>query len=537
MAGPDDHDDIDGRVDHHGSAPGDVTRDEATATPTAGPRRRGPVVAGALGLAALAALLGTGMASEDPAPPETTVAEVRAPLPTGSEVAGRDGAESSAVRLATALDAVAGDEGEPCAEDDLVVRWSDPQTEPEHGAWVEPLGAPEDGDDSANGIVACRGSDLEVAGFQADYRDGRWSVAFVPDLAHDEHELAASQPTTGDRQDEARRANHDADRSEPHDHAEAPDGDHEDGEDLLDPTLAPDGEPVLPGTGDDPDVLGDDSPWVGLWDDVAPDVEPLASYEPQQICSPSPKPGAVGFRNLVLRAYPDTRDSGISRACDQGGRSEHKEGRAWDWGVHVDDPEERQAAAEVIGWLLATDEHGNEHAMARRLGVMYVIYNGHIWSAYAAERGWQPYVGRSDHTDHVHVSFDVAGGLGQTSFWQVPGLEQLADSRFGPAAILPEYGGGIGFVPSPSDEDAAAPAEEASGSPTTATPAPSAPRPGAGGGGGTPAQPAPAPAPPTPPPPPPTTLPPTTVPRPPVLGPIDDLLGPILCGLLPCPPP
>ncbi|OWY59435.1 hypothetical protein B7486_74580, partial [cyanobacterium TDX16] len=194
---------------------------------------------------------------------------------------------------------------------------------------------------------------------------------------------------------------------------------------------------------------------------------------PQQLCSPSPKPGTVGFRNLVLQAYPMTGDSGIGRDCGQGGRSEHKEGRAWDWSANVHDPEERQAAAEVIGWLLATDEHGNEFAMARRLGVMYLIYNGNIWSAYAADAGWRPYVGRSDHTDHVHISFDEAGGLGQTSFWDVPGLEELANSRFGPAAILPENGGGIGYELTPLEEGAP-PAEGASGTLSPPAPPPSA---------------------------------------------------------------
>ena len=94
--------------------------------------------------------------------------------------------------------------------------------------------------------------------------------------------------------------------------------------------------------------MAPDSPWVGLWDE---EIEPLASYQPQQVCSPSPKPGTEGFHDLVLRTYPDSGDFGISRDCAQGGRSEHKEGRAWDWGVNVNDPDQKEHAAEVIGWL------------------------------------------------------------------------------------------------------------------------------------------------------------------------------------------
>ena len=60
-------------------------------------------------------------------------------------------------------------------------------------------------------------------------------------------------------------------------------------------------------------------------------LDDLAPYRPQTTCSPSAKPGVVGFRNLVLAAYPATASWGISRACSIGGTSEHKEGRAWDW--------------------------------------------------------------------------------------------------------------------------------------------------------------------------------------------------------------
>jgi hypothetical protein len=521
-----------------------VPADETPKTTTGRRRRLAPVATAAAGLVVGVALVGTGMAAEDEPVADPAETMEREPLPTGSEVEGRDGAETSAERLVAALDAVARAEDEPCDPDDLVVQWHEPAAEPENGAWVEPLGPPAEGEDEGNGIVACRGSDHEVAGFQAQYEGGRWSVALVPDLGHDDGEVASSEQHTGDQHEQAAAGNHEAD--EHLDDEEAADDEAEVATPAVpDVTEVPDvagaevPDPgdvaVLPGTGDDPNVLAEDSRWRGLWDEIAPDIEPLASYEPQQVCSPSAKPGANGFRNLVLQAYPMTGDSGISRACGQGGRSEHKEGRAWDWSANVHDPEERQAAAEVIGWLLATDEHGNEHAMARRLGVMYVIYNGNIWSSYDADAGWRPYVGRSDHTDHVHISFNEAGGLGQTSFWDVPGLEELANSRFGPAAILPEYGGGIGYELT-SPEEGSSPAGGAPGMLSPPVPPPSSSQPGGGGGGGapgpTPSSPGPTAPPPLPPPPslPPVTLPPITLPQPPDLGPIDDLL----CGLLPC---
>jgi hypothetical protein len=57
----------------------------------------------------------------------------------------------------------------------------------------------------------------------------------------------------------------------------------------------------------------------------------------------------------VLTRYPETGDSGILRGCHVGGRSEHKEGRAWDWHVNADDPEDRARVTQLINWLLAPD--------------------------------------------------------------------------------------------------------------------------------------------------------------------------------------
>ena len=179
--------------------------------------------------------------------------------------------------------------------------------------------------------------------------------------------------------------------------------------------------------------------WHGLFDAFA--IEDLAPYEPQTTCSPSPKAGTYAFAEIVTDAFASTDTSGISRACDQGGRSEHKEGRAWDWSALVSDEDDAAAASQVIGWLLATDEHGNEYAMARRLGLMYIIYNQSIWRAYAPELGWVGYTGPDPHTDHVHFSFSRAGGLGDTSFWQVADLPDVDATDFGPYALLPDAGG------------------------------------------------------------------------------------------------
>ncbi len=146
-------------------------------------------------------------------------------------------------------------------------------------------------------------------------------------------------------------------------------------------------------------------------------IEPLAAYEPQTTCSVSAKPGMADLAARILKAYPGTRSMGIVRACGVGGRSEHKEGRAFDWGVSVHNARDRAAVKNFTTWLLATDKHGNRYAMARRLGVQYVIWNKRIWGSYAGSAGWRPYSGASPHTDHVHISLTRAGGDGRTSFW------------------------------------------------------------------------------------------------------------------------
>jgi len=146
-------------------------------------------------------------------------------------------------------------------------------------------------------------------------------------------------------------------------------------------------------------------------------IEALAEYDPQSICDPVSKPGALALRSLLTTAYKGTGDLGIVRACNIGGTSEHKEGRAWDWAVNAYSTTQDAQAKDLLAWMLATDAQGNTYAMARRLGIMYMIYNQHIWSASQADAGWRPYTGPNPHTDHVHISLTRVGGAKTTSYW------------------------------------------------------------------------------------------------------------------------
>jgi hypothetical protein len=155
-------------------------------------------------------------------------------------------------------------------------------------------------------------------------------------------------------------------------------------------------------------------------------IDGFASYDPQDTCDPTAKPGTASFKDFILATYPSTGNSGIVRACNIGGTSEHKEGRAWDWTANVNNAGQKDIADTVIAWLLKTDEHGNACALARRTGMMYFIWNKQIWGAYrspngsCATAGWKAYTGTNPHTDHVHLSFSWAGANQQTTWWTSP---------------------------------------------------------------------------------------------------------------------
>ncbi|MDX6201408.1 MAG: hypothetical protein QOJ83_908, partial [Frankiales bacterium] len=165
-------------------------------------------------------------------------------------------------------------------------------------------------------------------------------------------------------------------------------------------------------------------------------IEAFQPYVGQTTCDPVAKPGVKAFLNLLLAAYPDTGSDGIVRDCGIGGQSEHKEGRAFDWQVSATNPTDVKHVNDLMAWLLATDRYGNKDAMFRRLGLMYMIWNKRIWKSYQADRGWQPYSGVSEHTDHVHFSFSWAGARKATSYW----TGHVAAIDYGPnRAPVPTY--------------------------------------------------------------------------------------------------
>jgi peptidoglycan hydrolase-like protein with peptidoglycan-binding domain len=145
-------------------------------------------------------------------------------------------------------------------------------------------------------------------------------------------------------------------------------------------------------------------------------VEGPSPYLGQNSCDPTAKPGTVALKDLLISSYGGG-SLGIVRSCGIGGASEHKEGRAFDWALSVASTADKARAAQFLTWLTANGPDGQPGYNARRLGVMYAIWNRQVWSIYNASAGWRPYTGADPHTNHMHISLSWSGALKRTSFW------------------------------------------------------------------------------------------------------------------------
>ena len=149
-------------------------------------------------------------------------------------------------------------------------------------------------------------------------------------------------------------------------------------------------------------------------------------YDTATHCNPTPHKGVLA----ALRWLP-RHTNGISWGtyrCEKWGKgsaSLHAEARAIDW-----HPSSRADAAQLIDLLLAPDKDGNEHALARRMGIEELIWDCSYWGAGAPDfRDYAYCYGRDGqrrkhldptaaHMNHVHIGFSKKGARGQTSFWK-----------------------------------------------------------------------------------------------------------------------
>jgi hypothetical protein len=172
------------------------------------------------------------------------------------------------------------------------------------------------------------------------------------------------------------------------------------------------------------------SAWA--WTNPADSPELLGSpiedphYDFAHHCGPRTTPGIRLLQRWVDAHYPGV-SWGVYRCerLDKHSRSLHSEGRALDWHLDAGRKRERRAANDLINLLLAPDDEGNVHALARRMGIQELIFNCRAW--FAGEDGMEPYsvcrggahVDRTTaHRDHVHIGLNWAGAKARTSFWR-----------------------------------------------------------------------------------------------------------------------
>ena len=155
--------------------------------------------------------------------------------------------------------------------------------------------------------------------------------------------------------------------------------------------------------------------------------EDYASYQPQTTCRKVARPGTAALAAWMNARFDGGTASASVRDCSSGGTSEHKDGRAIDWTMDADDKSDRLEVAAFLERLLATDSGDNAHALARRMGIMYVIWNDRMYASYD-EFGRRDYRSSScpslrkcsptlRHRDHVHISLSRPGGRGETSWY------------------------------------------------------------------------------------------------------------------------
>ncbi len=163
-------------------------------------------------------------------------------------------------------------------------------------------------------------------------------------------------------------------------------------------------------------------------------------------CITTPQPGTVYLHDMVL-AGAGGRHLGYTNCTEAS--SYHRESRAWDWGMNASNSYEAARVNEVLTWLLATDERGNAHANARRLGIGEIIWNRriiHLWSS-TTNKNWESYSGSNPHTDHVHFSMSWAGARKETGFFasrNATPLFALSDSLNSSVATLAKFYYGFG---------------------------------------------------------------------------------------------
>jgi hypothetical protein len=156
----------------------------------------------------------------------------------------------------------------------------------------------------------------------------------------------------------------------------------------------------------------------------AGDIDPYA-YDYAHGCRKHPQPGMLAMQRW-LEHHAKGESWGIMR-CEKlssDSYSLHSEGRALDWHLDAHDRSDKKEARRLIHLFLKRDRHGNNHALARRMGIQELIWNCRSW--WAGDGGMQPYsVCQNGHVDdttghrnHIHIGLNWRGAKMKTTFWR-----------------------------------------------------------------------------------------------------------------------
>ena len=159
------------------------------------------------------------------------------------------------------------------------------------------------------------------------------------------------------------------------------------------------------------------------------EIEGYASYDPSTKCHPKPFAGTRQLGAWVARTNGGGY-VGMGRSCSrkEGPTSDHQTGRAFDWSVDATRAKDRKRVQGLLRKLFQPDRFGNKDALARRMGITYIIWNDEMYPAWNEFRA-EPYLSSSchkrkkcsktlRHRDHVHVSLSKAGAHARTSWFE-----------------------------------------------------------------------------------------------------------------------
>jgi hypothetical protein len=157
------------------------------------------------------------------------------------------------------------------------------------------------------------------------------------------------------------------------------------------------------------------------------------TYDSATRCNPKPKPGMLAFDRWMASHSPRGAFWGNYR-CERWGphsASLHAEFRALDWHLDAGNRRDRAEARRIIDLLLAPDRAGNQHALARRMGIEEIIWDCSYWGAGMSQferysRCFDGHGRRLRHVDptqghlnHIHFGMTKAGAAMRTSFWRL----------------------------------------------------------------------------------------------------------------------